>query len=776
MKEIQDFINAQLSQWPMACENFRALRKVQEKSMKIGCLEVKIQFNPSRIASATAEVDEATLKARACFLCPEHRFPEQIFMRFEGRKGKKYDILLNPYPIFPDHLVIALAAHREQSIWKRYVDILDMSRAYRKYVFMYNGPQSGASAPDHHHFQATGCGKLPLEKDVDALLEGMPASGSLEYLASVQDADLFHYKGFTTGIFVLRARTVKSSAKLFYRLLDCAPVPEGDKEPRFNLFTYYKSGEYRSIVIFRSSHRSHHYFAEGDEHLTMSPGCVDMAGIFIVPVEEDFKKINEKLLSDMVAEISLSQLTESMIVRRLTRAQRWMNVGIMSAREIVFEIKSDGAGPRKAVYHDGKIEYDGALYDELYFGSNTPSSMFAEYSFILYNVTIGKGFHWERTENQKFAGALKIIVEGDGLTAVNVIGVEDYLLSVISSEMKSDAYIEFLKAHAVISRSWVMARLKEKSLEIDEVAIAKMTETMDGVEATVGDTYNLSNENETIKWYGSSQHSNFDVCADDHCQRYQGLTRAVGTDVQKAVDATWGEILTFDGKICDTRFSKCCGGVSERFSTCWEDVDFPYLAVRQDIPGLSDTHPFCDTSDKAILSRVLNSYDLETNDFYRWSVKYSRDDLSYLVAKNSGKDIGRLVALEPLERGGSGRICKLRIVGDKATIVVGKELEIRRVLSTSHLKSSAFEVEYLKTGGNGGDSPQKGVSGDSLSSRTSVDSSADWGEVVLHGKGWGHGVGLCQIGAAVMASRGYDYRQILQHYYPGAVISTIPDK
>ena len=262
---------------------------------------------------------------------------------------------------------------------------------------------------------------------------------------------------------MLEAETSKSMAKLFYRLLDCAEVPEGDSEPMFNLFTFYRDGKFRSIVIFRSRHRSHHYFSDGPEHLTMSPGCADMGGVFIVPVEEEYEKLTPGLLAEMLAEVSVTKEDEASIIHRLTRTQPMIEVGIMSGREIEFEILSDGAGPRKAALREGKIEYDGALYDELYFGAKTPSTMFAEPSFVLHGVTIGVDFHWERKEDQKFAGALKIIVDKDRLTAVNVVGVEDYLLSVISSEMSASASEEFLKAHAVISRSWLMAQSQSSS-------------------------------------------------------------------------------------------------------------------------------------------------------------------------------------------------------------------------------------------------------------------------------------------------------------------------
>ena len=286
---IHKFVGDQLSRWPLACDNFRALKNVRVREVEVGGLKVKLQYNPARIVSSAAKLNKEDVASRRCFLCRENRPDEQIMMKFEGRKGKKYHILINPYPIFPDHLVVAMNRHVDQSIWHRYVDMLDLARKYQDYTFFYNGPKSGASAPDHHHFQGAPAGLMPLENDVDRLLDGMQPEDDtqLEYLTSVQDARLYHYRKFTTGIFVLKAETAKSAAKMFYRLLDCADIPEGEPEPLINLFTYYRNGEFRSIIIFRRSHRSHHYFSDGPDHLTMSPGCADMAGVFIVPVEDE---------------------------------------------------------------------------------------------------------------------------------------------------------------------------------------------------------------------------------------------------------------------------------------------------------------------------------------------------------------------------------------------------------------------------------------------------------------------------------------------------------
>lgn len=390
-----------------------------------------------------------------------------------------------------------------------------------------------------------------------------------------------------------------------------------------------------------------------------------------------------------------------------------LNVGIMHSEEIFFEIPGAGKGRESVGIRDGRLFYEGKSYDRLRIQGSP---------FRLYGVTIGVDFHWQRKLDQEFAGNLSFIMEDGMVTAVNEIDVEDYLLSVISSEMKSTATLEYLKAHAVISRSWVMNRILSRGGESGDCI--REYELPDGTPVL-------------LKWWDRENHRNFDVCADDHCQRYQGLTMAVGENVRKAIGQTRGLVLKYNGKICDARFSKCCGGRMEIFSSCWDDIDHPYLQSLPDGEGKA----FCDTSDKRILSRVLNDYDLETGDFFSWEVRYTRKELSEIIRDRTGIDFGEVRSLTPMEYGPSGRIKLLRIEGSARTMAIGKELFIRRALSRSHLKSSAFDVE---------------VSGDSFT---------------LKGRGWGHGVGFCQIGAAVMADKGYDYRQILEHYYPGAEIA-----
>ena len=427
---------------------------------------------------------------------------------------------------------------------------------------------------------------------------------------------------------------------------------------------------------------------------------------------------------------------------------RKIDIGILRAAQIKFgfigDFMLDGAtvcGENTVTVEGNLLCFCGERYETLCFVPRTDDSCFE-----LHDVVIGVGFHWQRTEKQLFKGELRFIVEDGEVRAINRLFVEDYLVSVISSEMSATSSLEFLKAHTIISRSWLYAQLERETV----VDCAQL---------------GYENDDEIVRWYAREDHHNFDFCADDHCQRYQGITRALNPNVARAVEETRGVVLKYGGRVCDARFSKCCGGVTERFSACWESVDYDYLQAFRDcengasLPDLTTEEgarawiecvpeAFCSTADKTVLSQILNGYHRETNDFYRWKAVYSQSELSALVARRSGIDFGMIEELLPVERGASGRIVKLKIIGSKATRVVGKELEIRRWLSCSHLYSSAFVVDKVCN------SPGK------------VD-------FVLKGAGWGHGVGLCQIGAAMMGERGYSAEQILSFYYPGTVLEKV---
>lgn len=426
---------------------------------------------------------------------------------------------------------------------------------------------------------------------------------------------------------------------------------------------------------------------------------------------------------------------------------RSVDVGILIASKVEFELLGEFfcnglpvTAKNSVCIEENSLLFNGHKSERLSF---VPVA--DDCRFVLFDVVIGVNFHWQRKENQTFKGELHFIVENGQVRAINRLFIEDYLVSVISSEMSATSSLEFLKAHTVISRSWLYAQLHRKE---------RVQAAVPGYETS----------DEVVRWYAREDHTLFDLCADDHCQRYQGLTRAINPNVEAAVKATENIVLKYGGEVCDARFSKCCGGATERFSACWENVDYVYLDAFRDtphkepLPSLeteegarewigSTPEAFCSAVAPEILSQVLNNYDRETPDFYRWQVEYSQEELSRLVASRSGIDFGIIEELQPVERGASGRLVKLRIVGAKATKTVGKELEIRRWLSPTHLYSSAFVVDKIQ---------RQGAT-----------------HFLLKGAGWGHGVGLCQIGAAVMGERGYTYEQILQHYYPGTILAAV---
>ena len=429
-----------------------------------------------------------------------------------------------------------------------------------------------------------------------------------------------------------------------------------------------------------------------------------------------------------------------------------VSVGIVSASKLCFSLNapytvcgSQRCGKQVVELSEGRILWENALYDELLFEPTDAQS-----SFTLEDVTIGVNFHWERKEAQTFLGKLRFIVEDNNICAINELPVETYLTSVISSEMRATSSLELLKAHAVISRSWLLAQMEQRKAENNN--------------ADKQPSF-FKTDKEIVGWYDREDHKRFDVCADDHCQRYQGITKAANKHVVEAIQQTAGEILTSHGEICDARYSKCCGGAVEEFQYCWENIKKPYLQALPDalpdttpLPDLTDEavarqwilsspDAFCNTTDQKVLSQVLNDFDQETTDFYRWSQTYSQAEVKQLLEEKLEVQFGDIIDLIPLSRGKSGRIYRLKIVGKERTLIIGKELEIRRALSKSHLYSSAFIVEKadIKDG-----VPQK---------------------FIIKGAGWGHGVGLCQIGAAMMGKQGYRYEEILLHYYKGAEIT-----
>lgn len=737
----------QLGVWQQAKDNYEALSHVAIKNFKLGDVPVKVQFNPARIVSSAAKVDVKSIKERKCFLCGANRPGIQEGVPFYGKK-REYTVLVNPFPIFPKHLTIPDVEHVDQIIGcdgERYEDMLSLAEILDDFVIFYNGPKCGASAPDHMHFQGGNKGFLPVEYDYAILKKRL--------IHSCCGASVYAVENYLKSTVAIEADNKEAAVHEFRQIYNSLVIKDEEKEPMLNILSWSvgkgSGKKYISIIFMRDKHRPSHYFAEGDSNILLSPASVDMGGVFITPLEKDFAKISEKNLIEITDEVEIGDDLFCAIENAI-KPQPEVNVGIIyGEQKIDFEFNSPYrvsallenepltvAGVQSVTCENGRVLWNGREYDELLF---TPEGLG---TFWLRNVTIGVNFHWERREDQKFEGKLKFIVENGALTAINVIGVEDYLTSVISSEMSATASENLLKAHAVISRSWLLAQI-EKNKEI--VAQKKEYSAC------------ACTDDELIKWYDREDHVNFDVCADDHCQRYQGLTRASTKKVRDAIAQTWGEVLAYDGKICDARFSKCCGGAVEEFQHCWEPVKHGYLVKLRDsenpadLPDLTveenarkwimeSPDAFCNTTDKDILSQVLNSYDQETVNFYRWKVEYDKKELGELILKRSGVDYGEILDLVPVERGTSGRLVRLKIVGTKKTMTIGKELEIRRTLSASHLYSSAFVVE--KSGN----------------------------KFILHGAGWGHGVGLCQIGAAVMGEKGYNYEQILLHYFVGASV------
>lgn len=708
-KHLGQCLEEQLAVWPAAKQAFDNLEQVQTRVLSSSGLA--LQHNPARIISTTAKVKPAETAVRSCFLCPQNRPQEQI--SFDAGDG--FELLLNPYPILREHFCVVSREHRLQKFSDCYEKMLRIAEVLEPgYMIFYNGPRSGASAPDHLHMQIGRLEGIPL---LDKLRENEPPAKD----------EPITIQPFGFPIIVIKG---SDPAKL-WDYISGMTIYDGEYEPRMNVLAFNREGQVITAIIPRSKHRPDCYYSDGPDKVMVSPGAVDMFGLVITPRKEDFETLTEKQVLD--------------IYRQVTQQQPKIRVGIMAEKEIRFCLNDSFTDGRSVFEGEmlisasgGKLNWNGVLIDSLTLKPSEHGS-----TFTLHDVTIGIGFHWERKEDQTFSGQLKFIIENGLVRAINILPVEDYLTSVISSEMKPTATKEFLKAHAVISRSWVLAQLRSPYHMADTPPVApKHDHILDRI----------------IKWYDHDQHTLFDVCADDHCQRYQGRTRIISAAAETAVKETFGQTLTFEGHLCDARFSKCCGGITEEFETCWQDEHKPYLIALRDssinegqLPDLtieenarqwilSEPKSFCNSADGNILSESLNGYDLETPDYYRWEVEYTTAQVSDIFRRKSGLDIGDIVDLRPVKRGPSGRICELEIEGTKQTVTIGKELEIRRTLSESHLFSSAFIVEKTQDG------------------------------FILKGAGWGHGVGLCQIGAAVMASKGYTYREILRHYYPGTTL------
>ena len=765
---ISRFFNRQLEMWEDARHRFRDLKHVEVRQLSD---QLKVQFNPARIVSTGAKIDKHTLGERPCFLCERNRPKEQMTKQIDDH----FQLLVNPFPILPVHFTIPATKHQPQSIYRHYGEMHRLLSLHSELMVFYNGPKCGASAPDHLHFQAGTSGVLPLQTNWQRL------SRNLTDVISLNDEEKISVlRDFLVPAFVIISKSEDSDEELFHRLYRSMPMRGDESEPMMNIIAWRKGDEFVSVVIPREKHRPDAYFAEGEVQMMVSPGALDMAGLIITPREEDFSKINLDKATALLRECGISAEKMEAIVSNLKASaatahehplqllagkgkQPNVNVGIVSGQKIHFSLNKPYlakgemvTGEQEVAFSEGGILWNGNQYSSLTFH---PQS--ADASFSLSDVTIGVNFHWERKETQTFLGTLHLVVESDKICAINELPVERYLESVISSEMSATSSLELLKAHAVISRSWLLAQMKKRR----EVAES-------------GNNFFsfVKKDDRLIRWYDREDHTIFDVCADDHCQRYQGITKETSPHVAEAIRQTKGQILMDGDDICDARFSKCCGGVTEEFQYCWEDTPKNYLSSVRDIiqgmksvgsaapaplPSLQDeaaaeawirSNPpaFCNTTDKKILSQVLNDYDQETADFYRWKVTLTQEKLKQLLDEKLKMNFGDILDLQAEERGKSGRISQLRIVGTEKTFVIGKELEIRRALSDTHLYSSAFVVDRC-------DIDEKGVPQ----------------RFDIIGAGWGHGVGLCQIGAAVMGEEGFDYDAILLHYYQGAEIKKV---
>lgn len=759
---ISRFFNRQLEVWTDARHRFRDLKHVETRQFSD---QLKLQWNPARIVSTGAKIDKKTLGERPCFLCDKNRPKDQMSKQID----EKFHLLVNPFPILPVHFTIPARKHQPQLIYKNYGEMHRFISLHSDLMVFYNGPKCGASAPDHLHFQAGTNGILPLQTNWQRL------SRNLTDIISLNDEEKISVvRDFIVPAFVIISKSAESDEALFRRLYKAMPQRGDETEPMMNIISWRKGEEFISVVIPREKHRPEAYFAEGDAQFVVSPGALDMSGLIITPREEDFRKLTEEKALSLLQECGVSEEKMNAIIAKLKASkdaedaaeasstlynkgkQPDVTVGIVSAQKIHFSLNKPYLAKGEKVLGEQVVEFSegGVLWNGNQYSQLTFHPQSADASFSLSGVTIGVNFHWERKETQTFLGTLRFVVESDKIVAINELPVEKYLESVISSEMSATSSLELLKAHAVISRSWLLAQMKKRR-EVAESGNNFFSFT--------------KKEDMLIRWYDREDHTLFDVCADDHCQRYQGITKETSPHVAEAIRQTKGQILMDGEEICDARFSKCCGGITEEFQYCWEDTPKTYLTAVRDIAlGVEHTLPnltneeeaekwirfnppaFCNTQDKKILSEVLNDYDQETVNFYRWKETLSQEKLQQLIADKLKMDLGAILDMKAVERGKSGRISKLQIIGTEKTFTIGKELEIRRTLSDSHLLSSAFVVDKYDKNEQG--VPQR---------------------FELIGAGWGHGVGLCQIGAAVMGEQGYHYDAILLHYYQGAEIKKL---
>ena len=772
----------QESAWPelaAARDNWFACRY---REVDLGPFSVLLQYNPVRELSVSAAVDEAAIRRRPCFLCAGNMPAPERGLALD----RDFAFFLNPFPIFYPHPVAVHRDHRPQSLDGALPAMLATSRRLAgAYTVLYNGPRCGASAPDHLHFQAFPSGGTPLETDVR--LVGRPGwDRHRSVLIDTDHGHVFTMADYGRTVLILQGTEGAWLRRAVDRLVAALPPgPEGG-EPLLNLVGWYDR-QWTLCIFPRRRHRPLDYSTRLGQGVLVSPGSIDLAGLVITPRREDFETLDTKRIRGIFDEVCLPAeelpgLADALVPRR-KRPRPTPRPAPAVGGQAGAALPASGSPPgREPELRVGLIENQAAVEFRLdgpwrLAGRSVPAGWFhaesggghvrlatpdgrivdlgalppmepggREATFTVRGVIIGVDFHWQRRQDQSFRGALELqsSTEG-GLTVVNRIPLEEYLACVIASEMRADAPLEFLRAHAVISRSWLLAQLE--AAKLDPVAGPKAFPPL---------------PRRLLAWTDRQRHREFDVCADDHCQRYQGLGRVERPEVRQAVEDTRGLVLADVLGVVDARFSKCCGGVSEVFRSAWGDENLPSLKPVRDLESAGEPLPdltvetaarrwiesepesFCSVSDPEILRRILPEFDLETTRFFRWETRADARDLAAVVHAKSGWDPGELVEMIPIQRGSSGRLVRLLLVGTRGRLLVGKELEIRRLLSPTHLYSSAFTV-----------APEPGRGGHPRAFH-------------FRGAGWGHGVGLCQIGAAAMACQGFDHRRILGHYFPAA--------
>ena len=691
MIDIQQLFDRQLAQWPECRQRYEQLSQCSHRTIMVDGRDYDLCFNPARARSAMARIVDGkaytggqTGQERPCFLCPQVLPAQQLTVSVETLPSHhRYLVAVNPYPIVDHHFTIIADEHVPQDFTGRMWDMAFFADLLPDYLIFFNGACSGASAPDHMHFQAVPKALVPMLHWSEEQRLEMGITRQLPHVTDSRHA---------------------------------------------NVLTWTEGSDAYWLVIDRRVHRPSQYFLPDDDpcQCIISPAALEFCGLVPLCREQDFQRMTSDALRD--------------ILGQCRRQEPMLRVGIMEGQQIRFSAEER--------VHAMNYVSDGRMYDIMDYSTNrSERHEMTDYwchmePFTLEGVTIGKDFHWQQQEDQVFRGSLHIIADRGCLHAINHIRVEEYLKSVIASEMSATNNLELLKAHAIISRSWVLRQIHQHHTTVSShVSDDAEQHGCQGVQA----------DDTLLQYWDHTDHTLYDVCADDHCQRYQGIVRESSPLVLQAIEQTRGQVLVdADGQLCDARFSKCCGGRTELFSTCWQDRDYPYLQPVDD--------PYCDPAfmaqlpggTDAVMQLVLNDYDQQTHDYHDWQVSYTQSQLSALVQQKLQLGLGLIQHLEPLQRGASGRIRLLRIVGSDRTVTIGKELLIRRALAPTHLYSSWFDVEEQQ--------PSSSVAEPVF---------------ILHGHGWGHGVGLCQIGAAAMALKGYTADEILSHYYPGAQISQL---